>query len=320
MAFTIKLKQGFRQALLILALGAAVTPLAWSQTGRFENQSEPFAAPSATQVLVAEQSRIVFYRPAGASQGNAASLYVNDGYHASLVAGGYAMICLAPATGVRMGVRQVQVGEPPKDGVDSAFSVDLQRGQTVYMRVSEGTVGRWSLQAVPPAEALGELDRTRRQTHTISRVVGAQECRLGALPAPVPAPVQAPPAQRFVLSGDALFQFGRGGRDGLTGRGLGELDGLLSQLRQEYMLIDRLSVIGHTDPIGGNHLTLSRQRAETVMGYLLSSGLRTKETHIEGRGPAELVVSNCGSQATPRVIACNQPNRRVVIEVSGTRR
>ena len=40
----------------------------------------------------------------------------------------------------------------------------------------------------------------------------------------------------------------------------------------------------------------------------------------EGRGAREPVVRSCSRVTTPESMACNQPNRRVAVEVTGLRR
>lgn len=293
--------------------------------------------PDGRQALV-DQGRIIFYRPDGAARTHAASVFVNGRYHASLVAGGYSPLCLQSA-GVRTGVRKVRVGEPPNDDEGDGTSFSIKRGQTLYLRVREREFGGWGLQAVAESEALAELPRTRLQVHTISRVEGGEDCRLiedspvvapkrtAVAPAPVAAPVKprqpVPPPpkrlslQRLVLSGDILFH---GDSGGLTNRGIAELDRLIAQLRRDYERIDSLSVTGHTDPPGKNSLKLSRQRADAVMSYFNKQGLRAPRNRSEGRGAAELIVRHCADPSGKVAGGCNQPNRRLVVEVKGLRR
>lgn len=312
----------------MLCTGAVVSAQLWAQTapptGRFLALGESLDTRSQQQVL--EQGRIFFYRPQSEAKDNAVSIYVNDRYHASLEAGAHATLCMQPTSAVRLGVRKAQVGQAPQDTLDSRSSVDLPRGQTLYVRVSQNSAGSASLSIIPDSQALKELEGSRQQIHTISRLPESQPCRLGQAPATQPvvtaavAPVPAPAPERFVVSGDALFRYARSDASGLAAGGQAELDRLVARLRQNYAEIDRLSVIGYTDPLGRRHETISRQRAETVMAYLMSHGIRARQLQSEGRGASDLVIHTCGNQPTPQTIACNQPNRRVVIEVSGVRR
>jgi OOP family OmpA-OmpF porin len=83
-----------------------------------------------------------------------------------------------------------------------------------------------------------------------------------------------------------------------------------------------MNIIGHADPLGqpGPNERLSMDRANTVQQYLAQAGLGNVRMSSEGRGSREPVVNHCGYVATPQAIACNAPNRRVVIDIAGARR
>lgn len=254
-----------------------------------------------------DQARILFYRPVGASQDNAATVYVNDMYHASLVAGGYSPICLKPGT-TDVEVREMKHSRGAKDGYDSVTVVNTQPGKTTYVRVNETTNSRWQLQAVPEQQAEQELNGTKRQVHTISRVIGAEACKPSD-------------KARIQLAGDTLFKFNRSDRAGLTGKGTAALDSIIAQLNQQYKSLSSLVVIGYADPLGNpaKNKILSDNRAKTVLNYLNEHGLKGTTQVAEGKGSADPVIATCGKTVTPQSIACNQPNRRVVIDVSGQR-
>jgi OOP family OmpA-OmpF porin len=81
--------------------------------------------------------------------------------------------------------------------------------------------------------------------------------------------------------------------------------------------------IGHTDPIGSlkHNQGLSVRRAEAVKAYLVSKGIEPNRIYTEGKGPSQLVKKcNRGDfKSFADYVACNQPNRRVEVEVVGTR-
>ena len=66
---------------------------------------------------------------------------------------------------------------------------------------------------------------------------------------------------------------------------------------------------------------LSRQRADAVRGYLVESVLSKPQGHAVGKGETDLHCRGAcsGTRPTPALIACLQPDRRVEVEVSGTR-
>ena len=84
-------------------------------------------------------------------------------------------------------------------------------------------------------------------------------------------------------------------------------------------------VTGHTDRIGTHayNLKLSTRRAEAVKTYLVeSAGIPVGKIAVKGVDGADPVTKpgDCvGKKATPKLIACLQPDRRVEIEVTGTR-
>lgn len=255
--------------------------------------------------VATDQSRILFYRSGTSRQGDAGSVFVNGMYHASLVAGAYSPICLRPGV-VQVGVREMQVAAGPRDGYDSISMVDAKPGTTTYVRISEdGT----RAQVVPEKIAESELANSKLQIHTISRVEGAEPCRPSG-------------KARVQIAGDALFKFNRSDLNGLTGRGVKALDEIAQRLKQDYTRIDELVFAGYTDPLGNHaeNIKLSRARAETVRHYLAKQGVQSANSKVDGRGPTELVVTDCSRKKTASAIACNQPNRRVVVEVDGLRR
>ncbi len=139
--------------------------------------------------------------------------------------------------------------------------------------------------------------------------------------APAPAPVApVPPApMRVTLSADSMFDF-----DSSTIRPAGrtELDALVRDLRGvDY---DVVRVTGHTDRLGSASYNqdLSVRRANAVRDYLISAGIPASKVTARGAGESEPItpVGQCsGTTRTPELIACLQPERRVEVEVTGTR-
>lgn len=279
---------------------------------RIEVLGQAFTSP---YPIGADQSRIMLYRPAASRLSGATSVFVDDRYHTSLVPGAWSALCYRSGT-TQLGARQMRVGSHPKDLADSITALQLQGGQTHYLRVQEEQ-GRPVLQPVPAAQAHQEMSQFKEQVHTVSRV--AQACREGV--APVAAALASSPVQRITLPADTLFAFNRSDAAGMTGAGMAAMDSLLAMLRADFSRVDSLHVMGHADPLGNaqDNEALALQRARTVASYLQN---RTAGMAIttEGRGDRDPVISSCSRQITASSIACNQPNRRVVVEVVGTRR
>ena len=138
--------------------------------------------------------------------------------------------------------------------------------------------------------------------------------------APAP-PVVMPPARRRVsFEADSLFTFDK---SDIRPEGRSALDKFVQELKGTEF--DVITVEGHTDRLGSTayNQRLSAQRAETVKGYLVTSGgLAAAKVSAVGKGESAPITKpeDCkGSKPSPKLIACLQPDRRVEVEVAGTR-
>ena len=151
--------------------------------------------------------------------------------------------------------------------------------------------------------------------------------------APVPVPVPAPAVmvavvraaepvpplpQKISFSGDALFAFDK---SVLKPEGKTMLDGLVSQL--DGATYDTIIATGHTDRFGSNEYNqkLSERRAQVVKDYLVSKNVQANRIDAEGKGKTQPVTSSgdCLGAKNTRVVACLQPDRRVDVEMKGTK-
>lgn len=123
--------------------------------------------------------------------------------------------------------------------------------------------------------------------------------------------------ETFTLKADALFDFDKWN---LRPEGKRALDELYDGLAAHTKIKERsILVVGHTDRMGTDayNQRLSDRRAQTVRDYLVGRGLPEAQVNWEGRGESEPVTGDTckGEKPTPDVIACLQPDRRVVIAV-----
>jgi OmpA-OmpF porin, OOP family len=259
----------------------------------------------------ADLARITLYRTASQALG-VASLQINDRYQASLQPGGYTDLCMKPSV-VDIGASLQVNGERPKDLPDVSTYVTLKPSDELFIRVVDLPKGRLSLVLVPSEVAFAELQKSRRQVHSISRVPGASACdRVTGSP--------PPKTMAITLSTDALFAFGRADTESILPFGREQLDRLALRLNTRYADFEHsnIQVIGHADPIGNPtaNQRLSEARANAVRDYLVSHGVQADKINSEGRGATEPLDSTCSSIASPVSIACNKVNRRVVVEMT----
>ncbi len=137
---------------------------------------------------------------------------------------------------------------------------------------------------------------------------------------PLPVPAPAPSPMRASFSADSLFDFDK---SVVKPAGRQSLDRFGQDLRG--MRYDSVSVTGHTDRIGSKdyNLKLSTRRAEAVSAYLVEAAAvpaaKITARGVNGANPVTKPGDCPGNRVTPALIACLQPDRRVEVEVTGTK-
>jgi OOP family OmpA-OmpF porin len=140
--------------------------------------------------------------------------------------------------------------------------------------------------------------------------------------APPPAPA-APPTPRKRLAHVTLnaatdFDFDK---SILRPAGKAKLDKLMADLRS--VDFSAIEVVGHTDRMGSRpyNLKLSERRADVVRAYLLARHIQPSLIEASGVGPDQPITKpgDCRNMKRKAMIRCLQPDRRVEVEVQGTR-
>jgi OOP family OmpA-OmpF porin len=196
---------------------------------------------------------------------------------------------------------------------NSGYLTD-QRGEAV--RSGYGLcwhTGYWT-----PALASAECDPDLVARPMAAAKVADATPQPAAPAAPAPKAVVKPAAERLTLSADTLFDFDKAV---LLPAGLKALDEFVTKTGD--IAPEVITATGHADRFGSpayNQL-LSERRAEAVKAYLVGKGIEPNRVSTEGRGETQPVtkVGDCAGAKSPKVIACLQPDRRVNIEVVGTR-
>lgn len=139
-------------------------------------------------------------------------------------------------------------------------------------------------------------------------------------PAPAPAPAPEVQTKHFTLKSDVLFNFNKAT---LKPEGKQALDQMYTQLSNLDPKEGSVVVLGFTDRIGSDAYNqgLSEKRAQSVVDYLVSKGIPADKISARGMGKSNPVTGNTcdGVKAKAALIDCLAPDRRVEIEVKGSK-
>jgi OOP family OmpA-OmpF porin len=200
-----------------------------------------------------------------------------------------------------------------------AYLVD---GAGAVVKAVDGSC--WHTGAWTPAQAAAPCDGMLAAAAVMPLPMPAPKVAEAAtVPVAVPTAVVVlpvvPAQQKISFSGDALFAFDKAE---LRPESRALLDGLVRQLQGTTS--DTISIVGHTDRLGSAKYNqkLSEQRALAVRDYLMSNNLQASSMSVKGMGealPVSAATECTGAKATSKLVACLQPDRRVDIEMKGTR-
>ncbi len=315
-----KVRKVFSVGLAICALGGSL-PLQAQPAVEPVSSNSPVIVKYGTKFLTAQrapvqQARLIVYRQTNATRTGPVNIYLEGRFHTALLSGGYTEFCAAPG---RLAIQSVyddaQTMHLGKEAPGQQWP--LKAGDTLFLRVNEATSLRTTLLEVAPESANKELTLTAAQIHVLSRAPAARTCDT---PAPVvtAAPIPLDP-RNYALQADALFEFGK---TELKVAGYNAIEGWAQQLKQDYSQVDRIRIIGHSDPIGKpkRNRELSLARAERVADQLRDRGVKPVQGFkVEGQGEKSPVKTDCGNTPTPANKLCHAPNRRVEIIVYGAK-
>lgn len=207
-------------------------------------------------------------------------------------------------------------------GMQYAFSDALaMRVEAERYRINDAIGNRGDVDLV----SLGLLYRfgPRASPTVMTTVMPAPVSVVVPPPAPAPVVVTAPTppvVNKVSFSADSLFDFGK---SSMTPAGHQALRQFATDIKG--IDFDTIRVTGHTDRIGSHasNLLLSQRRANTVKADLMDAGgvaaSKIVGVGVDGADPVTKPGECMGRKVTPKLIACLQPDRRVDIEVSGTK-
>src|SRR5512145_3352855 len=173
--------------------------------------------------------------------------------------------------------------------------------------------GYWTPAAAAADKAGCECDKD-----LLPKEVCEPKAAAAAAPAAAPVGGPKPTGEKVTVAADALFDFNKAV---LRPEGKAKLDELVA--KAAAIKLEVILAVGHTDRIGGNayNQKLSEKRAAAVKEYLVAKGIEANRVYTEGKGETQPVTGDkCkGNAKTKALIDCLQPDRRVDIEVIGTK-
>ena len=203
-----------------------------------------------------------------------------------------------------------------------AMAQAKERTDAYWVSGSTGTVVKnstglcWRAGYWTPAMAIAECDPDLVKKP--EKKAEAPKPAPAPAPAPAPVPKKAPP-EKIVFAADALFDFNKAV---LKPDGMKAMDDFAGRLKG--VSYDVIVAIGYADRIGSDDYNkkLSVRRAEAVKDYLVKNkGIDANRIYTDGKGEANPVTKGTckGDKKTKALIDCLQPDRRVEVEVAGTR-
>ena len=196
-------------------------------------------------------------------------------------------------------------------GIDMKGTVGYAIDQRGYVAKS-GTGLCWRTGYWTPAMAIEECDPD------LVKKAAPAAAPAAAAPAAKPAAAPKPAAQKVTLAADALFDFNKAD---LRAEGKAKLDKLSADIKG--IKLEVIIAVGHADRFGTDayNLKLSEKRAEAVKAYLVSKGVEPNRVYTEGKGKKQPITKadQCKGPKSKKVVDCLQPDRRVEIEVIGTK-
>ena len=215
-------------------------------------------------------------------------------------------------------------------GLSLGASVAQAHNDTVYVIDQRDVVARsgfglcWRTGFWTPAAAAASAHGCECDKDLIPKEVC--EPKAAATPAAPAAPAAAglkPSGEKITLAADALFDFDKAV---LRPEGKAKLDELAA--KSGALNLEVILAVGHTDRVGKDayNQKLSEKRAAAVKEYLVAKGIEATRIYTEGKGEKQPVTGDkcmkmgAESGKNKKLVECLQPDRRVDIEIIGTKK
>lgn len=249
-------------------------------------------SPSGISSAAVETTEVVIYRSLD-GESTALTAYINGHVAGVLVPGTHTQ---AP---VCVGSFDLRLKGRKGTAFDGGQAFDAKLGQIAYFKVNPSNT-RYTVERVEATRAQQELQESKSSA-VISRVVA--NC--------------VKPIRVVNLGADVMFVTGSAQ---ISAAGMQQLQAFVTDTKSQISQIDNFKVIGHTDSMGSDAYNdkLSLARAKSVVQYFERQGISVPMS-VEGRGERQPVSTGCERYKNNRknMIDCLQPDRRVVIEITG---
>jgi len=218
--------------------------------------------------LSSEQSRLVFYRPEGDGLG-VITLHIDGRYHTSLQDGAFSVICLDRAL-VNLQAQPGRSWARADPSREVSQNVVMSGGQTLFVRLTEALATRPRMEVVPSHVAAQEVQTTRLQTHSLSRVTLAKPCM----------EVAATPSLAFAP--EVVTLTAQSAQDPV------ELTQLIKRLESQYRTFKNVSlhIVGYAQDFEteARNDAFSQALASSVQRFWMSQSTHFAPITSEGRG------------------------------------
>ena len=239
---------------------------------------------AAVKHLAPEQTRLVLYRLDGDGLG-VITLHIDGRYHTSLQNGAFSAVCVERAS-VNLQAQPGRSWARADPAREVSQNVVMTGGQTLFVRLSEALGTRPRMDVVPAQIGAQEVQMTREQMHSVSRVSLSKPCLQ-----------VAPPTLAFAPEVLTLSK--------QSAQNPAEMALLIKRLERQFSGFKpvALHIVGHAADMTSesSNDNASKELAVEVQRYFVNHSTQFNPITAEGRGSKD------------RPTAAGQPTRRVEI-------